>query len=192
MQPLLTRPVRCFHHCWRFTTGCLGEDDPKVFFLQRLRYGIWIRHLDLFQFVTICEMSSWNFERNWWFWIYIYIYGTPPKKPTFSHFVPVFTVVFCIFEDLFFKAFFLMVLEVVFINVYKHRGSWIQDPRSKILGKTSWIQGLDPRSKTQDSRKNFLDPRSGSKIQDPRFWAKLLGSKVWIQDPRSKILGKTS
>ena len=32
----------------------------------------------------------------------------------------------------------------------------------------------------------------GSKIQDPRFWEKLLGSKVWIQDPRSKILGKTS
>ena len=82
-----------------------------------------------------------------------------------------------------------MVLEVVFINVYKHRGSWIQDPRSKILGKTSWIQGLDPRSKIQDSRKNFLDPRSGYKIQDPRFWEKLLGSKVWIQDPRSKILG---
>ena len=85
-----------------------------------------------------------------------------------------------------------MVLEVVFINVYKHRGCWIQDPRSKILGKTSWIQGLDPRSKIQDSRKNFLDPRSGSKIQDPRFQEKLLGSKVWIQDPRSKILGKTS
>ena len=56
--------------------------------------------------------------------------------------------------------------------------SWIQglDPRSKILGKTSWIQGLDPRSKIQDSRKNFLDPRSGSKIQDPRFQGRLLGS----------------
>ena len=87
-----------------------------------------------------------------------------------------------------------MILEVVFINVYKHHGSWIQDlrfwekllgskvwiqdPRSKILGKTSWIQGLDPRSKIQDSGKNFLDPRSGSKIQDPRFQEKLLGSTV--------------
>ena len=83
---------------------------------------------------------------------------------------------------------------MVFINVYKHRGWWIQDPRSKILGKTSWIQGLDPRSKIQDSRKNFLDPRSGSKIQDPRFWEKLLGStaepsrgsgKALSSDPRS-------
>ena len=66
------------------------------------------------------------------------------------------------------------------------------DPRSKI--QDSGKNFLDPRSgsKIQDSRKNFLDPRSGSKIQDPRFWEKLLGSKVWIQDPRSKILGKTS
>ena len=83
---------------------------------------------------------------------------------------------------------------------------WIQDPRSKITEKTSWIQGLDPRSKIpgktswiqdprfQDSRKNFLDPRSGSKIQDPRFQKKLLGSKVWIQDPRfqEKLLGSTA
>ena len=120
---------------------------------------------------------------------HIYIYGTPPpQKPTFSHFVPVFTVVFAFLKTFFFFGIFLLVLEVVFINVYKHRGCL--DPRSKILGKTSWIQGLDPRSKI--SRKNFLDPRSGSKIQDPRFWEKLLGSKVWIQDPRSKILGKTS
>ena len=117
----------------------------------------------------------------------------PPKKKTyiFSFCTGIYSG-FCIFEDLFFLGIFLLVLEVVFINVYKHRGCWIQDPRSKILGKTSWIQGLDPRSKIQDSRKNFLDPRSGSKIQDPRFWEKLLGSKVWIQDPRSKILGKTS
>ena len=61
---------------------------------------------------------------------------------------------------------------------------WIQDPRSKILGKTSWIQGLDPRSKIQDSRKNFLDPRSGSKIQDPRFQEKLLGSKTKLSQIR--------
>ena len=64
-----------------------------------------------------------------------------------------------------------MIFEVVFTNVYKRYGSIAADldPRSKILGKTSWIQGLDQRSKIQDSRKNFLDPRSGSKIQDPRF-----------------------
>ena len=93
---------------------------------------------------------------------------------------------------------------MVFINVYKHRGCWIQDPRSKILGKTSWIQGLDPRSKIlgktswiqgldprskiQDSRKNFLDPRSGSKIQDSRknFLDPRSGSK--IQDSRKNFL----
>ena len=84
-------------------------------------------------------------------------------------------------------------------------GSKIQDPvdpRSKILEKTSWIQGLDPRSKIprtswiqglyprsniskfQDSRKSFLDPKPGSKIQDSKILEKLLGSKVWIQDPR--------
>ena len=57
-----------------------------------------------------------------------------------------------------------------FINVYKHYGSIAVD--------------LDPRSKIQDSRKNFLDPRSGSKIQDPRknFLDPRSGSK--IQDPR--------
>ena len=49
---------------------------------------------------------------------------------------------------------FLMIFEVVFIHVYKRYGSIVidLDPRSKILGKTSWIQGLDPRSKIQDSR----------------------------------------
>ena len=67
---------------------------------------------------------------------------------------------------------------LAFINVYKHYGSIAVD--------------LDPRSKIQDFRKNFLDPRSGSKIQDPRLQKKLLGSKVWIQDPRSKIPEKTS
>ena len=39
--------------------------------------------------------------------IYIYIYGTPPKKkPTFSHFVPVFTVVFAFLKTFFFRHFF--------------------------------------------------------------------------------------
>ena len=67
-----------------------------------------------------------------------------------------------------------------FINVYKHYGPTAVD--------------LDPRSKIQDYRKNFLDPRSGSKIQDPRFQEKLLGStaepslgsgKALSSDPRS-------
>ena len=61
-------------------------------------------------------------------YIYIYIWYPPQKKPTFSHFVPVFTV-FCAFlRTFFFKGIFLLILEVVFINVYKHRGSWILDP----------------------------------------------------------------
>ena len=113
--------------------------------------------------------------------VHMHIYGTPPKKNL--HFLILYRYLqwFLHFWRPFFLGIFLLVLEVVFINVYKHRGCWIQDPRSKILGKTSWIQGLDPRSKIQDSRKNFLDPRSGSKIQDPRFWEKLLGS--WILDP---------
>ena len=38
--------------------------------------------------------------------IYIYIYMVPPQKPTFSHFVPVFTVVFAFLKTCFFKAFF--------------------------------------------------------------------------------------
>ena len=89
----------------------------------------------------------------------------------------------------FFFCIFWMIFEVVFTNVYKRYGSIAAD--------------LDPRSKIQDSRKNFLDPRSGSKIQDlgktswiqgldPR--SKILGKTSWIQglDPRSKILGKTS
>ena len=112
---------------------------------------------------------------------------TPPKRNL--HFLILYRYLqwFLHFWRPFFLGIFLLVLEVVFINVYKHRGwldprskiqdsgknffgskVWIQDPRSKILGKTSWIQGLDPRSKIQDSRKNFLDPRSGSKIQDSR------------------------
>ena len=87
--------------------------------------------------------------------IYIYIYGTPPqKKPTFLHFLLVCTVFFAYLGTLFFWH-FLMIFEVVFTNVYKRYGSIAAD--------------LDSRSKIQDSRKNFLDPRSGSKIQDPRF-----------------------
>ena len=102
-----------------------------------------------------------------------------------------FCLVFSNSSNLFQQGWVLASLQA-FINVYKHYGSiavdldprskilgktswiWIQDPRSKITEKTSWIQGLDPRSKIQDYRK------------------KLLGSKVWIQDPRSKIPEKTS
>ena len=84
--------------------------------------------------------------------IYIYIYLVPP--PQNLHFLILYWYLQCFLH--FWGPFFwhfLMILEVVFINVYKHRGSW---------------------------------------IQDPRFWEKLLGSKVWIQGPRSKIPGKTS
>ena len=68
--------------------------------------------------------------------------------------------------------------------------SWIQglDPRSKILGKTSWIQGLDPRSKIQDSRKNFLDPDLGSKKFFLESWILDLGSRPWIQEVFPRIL----
>ena len=63
-----------------------------------------------------------------------------------------------------------------FINVYKHYGPTAVD--------------LDPRSKIQDYRKNFLDPRSGSKIQDPKLQKNFLdprsGSK--IQDSRKNFL----
>ena len=82
------------------------------------------------------------------------------------------------FPESLFRAGRVLASFQAFINVYKHYGSIAVDldPRSKITEKTSWIQGLDPRSKIQDSRKNFLDPRSGSKIQDPRFQGRLLGS----------------
>ena len=94
--------------------------------------------------------------------IYIYIYGTPPKKNL--HFLILYRYLqwFLHFWRPFFLGIFLLVLEVVFINVYKHRGCWIQDPRSKILGKTSWIQGLDPRSKIlgKTSWIQTLDPIS--------------------------------
>ena len=74
---------------------------------------------------------------------------------------------------------------------------WIQDPRSKITEKTSWIQGLDPRSKIQDSRKNILDPQQNLfsdlgklclRIQEVFSGILDLGSKKfflesWILDP---------
>ena len=87
-------------------------------------------------------------------YIYLYIYGTPPKKPTFLHF---YWYVQCFWHiwGPFFGEHFLNKFEVVFANVYKRYG-YI-------------AAALDPRSKIQDSTKNFLDPRSGSKIQDPRF-----------------------
>ena len=73
------------------------------------------------------------------------------------------------FPESLFRAGGVLASFQAFINVYKHYGSIAVD--------------LDPRSKIQDSRKNFLDPRSGSKI---------LGKTSWIQglDPRSKISRK--
>ena len=88
-------------------------------------------------------------------YIYIYIWYPPPKKNL--HFCIFYWYVQCFWHiwGPFFLGIFWMIFEVVFTNVYKRYGSIAAD--------------LDPRSKIQDSRKNFLDPRSGSKIQDPRF-----------------------
>ena len=97
--------------------------------------------------------------------------------PPLEIYLQPFCLVFSNSSGLFQQGWVLASLQA-FINVYKHYGSIAVD--------------LDPRSKIQDFRKNFLDPRSGSKIQDPRLQKKLLGSKVWIQDPRSKIPEKTS
>ena len=83
-----------------------------------------------------------------------------------------------------------------FINVYKHYGPTAVDldPRSKITEKTSWIQGLDPRSKIQDSRKNFLDPQQNLvsdlgklclRIQEVFSGILDLGSWIQTLDPRS-------
>ena len=85
-------------------------------------------------------------------------------------------MVFAFLKTFFFRHFFAgFGVDVVFINVYKHRGSKI--------GKTS--QGLDPRSKIQDSGKNFLDPQrnlaSDPLSSDPRSFSWNLGS--WILDP---------
>ena len=96
--------------------------------------------------------------------------------PPLEIYLQPFCLVFSNSSGLFQQGWVLASLQA-FINVYKHYGSIAVD--------------LDPRSKIQDFRKNFLDPRSGSKIQDPRLQKKLLGSKVWIQDPRSKITEKT-
>ena len=67
------------------------------------------------------------------------------------------------------------------------------DPRSKIQdsGK-NFLDALDPRSKIQDSRKNFLDP---SLFLDPR--SKIQDSRKNFLDPKSgktskNLLGKTS
>ena len=117
---------------------------------------------------------------------YIYIYGTPPPKPTFLHFLLVCTVFLAYLGTFVFFWHFLNDFEAVFTNVYKRYGPIAADldPRSKI--QDSRKNFLDPRSgsKIQDSRKTFLDPRSGSKIQDSRknFLDPKSGSK--IQDPR--------
>ena len=114
------------------------------------------------------------------------------------------------FPESLFRAGGILASFQAFINVYKHYGSIavdldprskIQDyrknfldPRSKILGKTSWIQGLDPRSKIQDSREDLLDPQQNLasdlgklclRIQEvfPRFLD--LGSWIQTLDPRS-------
>ena len=62
-----------------------------------------------------------------------------------------------------------MIFEVVFTNVYKRYGSIAAD--------------LDPRSKIQDSRKNFLDPRPWIQEVFPRILD--LGSWIQTLDPRS-------
>ena len=110
------------------------------------------------------------------------------------------------FPESLFRAGGVLASFQAFINVYKHYGSiavdldprskiqdyrknfldqliWIQDPRSKITRKNF----LDPRSgsKIQDSRKNFLDPRSGSKIQD---FSRILEGSSWIQEVFPRIL----
>ena len=121
------------------------------------------------------------------------------------------------FPESLFRAGGVLASFQAFINVYKHYGSiavdldprskitekllgskvWIQDPRSKIPRKTSWIQDPRLQKKLLGSKVWIQDPRSKitektSWIQDLRFQKKLLGSKVRIQDPRSKIPGKTS
>ena len=102
----------------------------------------------------------------------VYIYMVPPKKkPTFLHFFLVCTV-FLAYLGTFFLGIFWMIFEVVFTNVYKRYGSIAAD--------------LDPRSKIQDSRKNFLDPRSGSRPWIQEVFPRILDLGSWIQtlDPR--------
>ena len=83
-------------------------------------------------------------------YIYIWYPPPPPIYLPFCNFYWYLQLFYGIFGAPFFWHFW-MTFEVVFVNVYKRYGSivveWIQDPRSKILGK-------------------------------------LFGSKVWIQDPR--------
>ena len=126
----------------------------------------------------------------------------PPQKKTyiFSFCTGIYSG-FCIFEDLFFLGIFLLVLEVVFINVYKHRGCWIQDPRSKILGKTSWIQTLDPISffcrsivfinvyKHLETCQNPPRPEKGFR-EGPKYWKIQISpdpSHVWTLHLLSKL-----
>ena len=61
-----------------------------------------------------------------------------------------------------------------------------EDSRFKIFSVFPWIQGLDTRFKIQNSRskKNFLNPAGGFKIQD--FHGLFLNPGAWAQDSRSK------
>ena len=62
-----------------------------------------------------------------------------------------------------------------------------EDSRFKIFSVFPWIQGLDTRFKIQNSRskKNFLNPAGGFKIQD--FHGLFLNPGAWAQDSRFKI-----
>ena len=101
----------------------------------------------------------------------IYIYGTPPPGPTFSHFPWYFPLVWAFPKSLFREGGVLASFQA-FTNVCKHYGSIAVDldPRSKIPARTSWIQGLDPRSKI---------PERTSWIQ---------GQNIW--HPRTEIRGR--
>ena len=84
------------------------------------------------------------------------------------------------FPESLFRAGGVLASFQAFINVYKHYGSIAVD--------------LDPRSKIQDSRKNFLDPRSGSKkffleswILDPDLGSKKFFLESWILDPNQLL-----
>ena len=78
------------------------------------------------------------------------------------------------FPESLFRAGGVLASFQAFINVYKHYGSIAVD--------------LDPRSKIQDYRKNFLDPRSGSKKFFLESWILDLGSRPWIQEVFPRIL----
>ena len=67
------------------------------------------------------------------------------------------------------------------------RTSWIQrvDSRFKIFTGFSWIQGLGHKIQDSRSKKNFLNPAGGFKIQDFQWLS--LNPGAWIQDWRFKI-----